>query len=136
MRRKLRNGKGARAGICPGAGEIAGALRQSRAAKLAGARNDRGAPVELRVDSSHHQYSKEVSQVCGRSRHQLPVCSLQALSARWCSRSPGSPHLAENIMDAVDWSIGRLSPPIAVNRVHAIATAPANYSINSTTSAM
>ncbi|SDA00009.1 BZ3501_MvSof-1269-A2-R1_Chr2-2g04398 [Microbotryum saponariae] len=32
-----------------------------------------------------HQYSKEVSQVCGRSRHQLPVCSLQALSARWCS---------------------------------------------------
>ncbi|SCZ89719.1 BZ3500_MvSof-1268-A1-R1_Chr1-3g01535 [Microbotryum saponariae] len=33
MRRKLRNGKGARAGICPGAGEIAGALRQSRAAK-------------------------------------------------------------------------------------------------------
>ncbi|SCZ95563.1 BZ3500_MvSof-1268-A1-R1_C051g00208 [Microbotryum saponariae] len=41
-----------------------------------------------------------------------------------------------NIMDAVDWSIGRLSPPIAVNRVHAIATAPANYSINSTTSAM
>ncbi|SDA06260.1 BZ3501_MvSof-1269-A2-R1_Chr10-1g02372 [Microbotryum saponariae] len=33
-----------------------------------------------------HQYSKEVSQVCGRSRHQLPVCSLQALSARWCSR--------------------------------------------------
>ncbi|SCZ92912.1 BZ3500_MvSof-1268-A1-R1_C066g00325 [Microbotryum saponariae] len=39
---------------------------------------------------------------------------------------PGSPHLAENIMDAVDWSIGRLSPPIAVNRVHAIATAPAN----------
>ncbi|SDA00000.1 BZ3501_MvSof-1269-A2-R1_Chr2-2g04392 [Microbotryum saponariae] len=53
MRRKLRNGKVARAGICPGAGEIAGALRQSRAAKLAGARNDRGAPVELRVDSSH-----------------------------------------------------------------------------------
>ncbi|SCZ92808.1 BZ3500_MvSof-1268-A1-R1_C142g00756 [Microbotryum saponariae] len=33
MRRKLRNGKVARAGICPGAGEIAGALRQSRAAK-------------------------------------------------------------------------------------------------------
>ncbi|SCZ99673.1 BZ3501_MvSof-1269-A2-R1_C28g00032 [Microbotryum saponariae] len=47
MRRKLRNGKGARAGICPGAGEIAGALRQSRAAKLAGARNDRGAPGVL-----------------------------------------------------------------------------------------
>ncbi|SDA03630.1 BZ3500_MvSof-1268-A1-R1_C139g00747 [Microbotryum saponariae] len=55
MRRKLRNGKVARAGICPGAGEIAGALRQSRAAKLAGARNDRGAPVELRVDSSQDQ---------------------------------------------------------------------------------
>ncbi|SCZ99729.1 BZ3501_MvSof-1269-A2-R1_Chr12-2g03431 [Microbotryum saponariae] len=52
--------RGARAGICPGAGEIAGALRQSRAAKLAGARNDRGAPVELRVDSSHIVTSKFV----------------------------------------------------------------------------
>ncbi|SGY55116.1 BQ5605_C006g03970 [Microbotryum silenes-dioicae] len=62
MRRELRNKKGARAGIGPAAGEIAGPLRQSRASKqlrasksspqgggLAGSRNDRGAPVELRV---------------------------------------------------------------------------------------
>ncbi|SCZ99686.1 BZ3501_MvSof-1269-A2-R1_C29g00047 [Microbotryum saponariae] len=40
--------------------------------------------------------------------------------------SPGSHRLAENIMDAVDSSTGPLSPPIAVNRVHAIAAAPAN----------
>ncbi|SGY55125.1 BQ5605_C006g03972 [Microbotryum silenes-dioicae] len=33
MRRELRNKKGARAGIGPAAGEIAGALRQSRASK-------------------------------------------------------------------------------------------------------
>ncbi|SCZ94587.1 BZ3500_MvSof-1268-A1-R1_Chr12-3g03980 [Microbotryum saponariae] len=32
-----------------------------------------------------HQYSKEVSQVCGRSRHQLLVRSLQASWARWRS---------------------------------------------------
>ncbi|SDA04038.1 BZ3500_MvSof-1268-A1-R1_C099g00545 [Microbotryum saponariae] len=65
MRRKLRNGKVARAGICPGAGEIAGALRQSRAAKarLAGARNDRGAPVELRVDSSHSAHSPRFASI-------------------------------------------------------------------------
>ncbi|SCZ92809.1 BZ3500_MvSof-1268-A1-R1_C142g00757 [Microbotryum saponariae] len=42
--------------------------------------------IDCQEHSLHcHQYSKEVSQVCGRSRHQLPVCSLQALSARWCS---------------------------------------------------
>ncbi|SGY77729.1 BQ5605_C005g03709 [Microbotryum silenes-dioicae] len=59
MRRKLRNKKGARAGIGPATGEIAGALRQSRASKsspqgggLVGSHNNRGAPVELRVDSS------------------------------------------------------------------------------------
>ncbi|SDA01562.1 BZ3500_MvSof-1268-A1-R1_Chr10-2g02792 [Microbotryum saponariae] len=65
MRRKLRNGKGARAGICPGAGEIAGALRQSRAAKsplqgrASGARPKTAGAGALRhsrapkVDSSH-----------------------------------------------------------------------------------
>ncbi|SDA02238.1 BZ3501_MvSof-1269-A2-R1_C51g00278 [Microbotryum saponariae] len=312
MRRKLRNGKVARAGICPGAGEIAGALRQSRAAKLAGARNDRGAPVELRVDSSHkslvpailrpidgakvtsgehkmylftdasrvgigaclasgpnrsqavptrffsakfngaqlnyHVTDKEflavvsacrafeqhligypfvipfrlrIEFIAGKNntladllsrlwevkqgshedqvkeneledmffdgeRHEFttpgspgyyalkeesqdedvngqelgnlflkeechefitpgeslleerpytspshdrlpPVdCAFGPWGHGYDAGSPGSPHLAENIMDAVDWSIGRLSPPIAVNRVHAIATAPAN----------
>ncbi|SDA01109.1 BZ3500_MvSof-1268-A1-R1_C085g00462 [Microbotryum saponariae] len=55
-----------------------------------------------------------------------PVDCASALGSRLRRSSPGSPHLAENIMDAVDSSIGRLSPPIAVNRVHAIAAAPAN----------
>ncbi|SDA00925.1 BZ3500_MvSof-1268-A1-R1_Chr9g10922 [Microbotryum saponariae] len=81
MRRKLRNGKGARAGICPGAGEIAGALRQSRAAKLAGARNDRGAPVELRVDSSHYLLDADHSKcqhlaLLSRSQSSVPLLTL------------------------------------------------------------
>ncbi|SCZ87255.1 BZ3500_MvSof-1268-A1-R1_Chr2-2g04721 [Microbotryum saponariae] len=48
-----------------------------------------------------HQYSKEVSQVCGRSRHQLPVCSLQALSARWCSLIviPSDPQVRLDLQD-------------------------------------
>ncbi|SGY18643.1 BQ5605_C014g07423 [Microbotryum silenes-dioicae] len=69
MRRKLRNRKGARTGIGPAAGEIVGALRQLRASKpspqgggLAGARNTRGAPVELRVDSSQPFVSRPLTQ--------------------------------------------------------------------------
>ncbi|SCZ92929.1 BZ3500_MvSof-1268-A1-R1_C114g00623 [Microbotryum saponariae] len=75
MRRKLRNGKVARAGICPGAGEIAGALRQSRAAKLAGARNDRGAPVELRVDSSHSAHSPRFASIYRTCTTQTSACT-------------------------------------------------------------
>ncbi|SDA08332.1 BZ3501_MvSof-1269-A2-R1_Chr8-1g09769 [Microbotryum saponariae] len=62
------------------------------------------------------------------SHDRLPPvdCAFGPWGHGYDAGSPGSPHLAENIMDAVDWSIGRLSPPIAVNRVHAIATAPAN----------
>ncbi|SCZ99660.1 BZ3500_MvSof-1268-A1-R1_Chr3-1g06199 [Microbotryum saponariae] len=189
MRRKLRNGKGARAGICPGAGEIAGALRQSRAAKSplqgrasgarpktagAGALRHSRAPNGLFTDfalgpqhddceagSPGYYALKEESQdedVNGQELGNLflkeechefitpgeslleerpytspshdwlpPVdCAFGPWGHGYDAGSPGSPHLAENIMDAVDWSIGRLSPPIAVNRVHAIATAPAN----------
>ncbi|SGZ16088.1 BQ5605_C029g10727 [Microbotryum silenes-dioicae] len=67
MKRKLRNKRGARAGIGPAAGEITRALRQLRASKsppqgggLAGARDDRGASVELRVDSSHNVLATHV----------------------------------------------------------------------------
>ncbi|SDA00008.1 BZ3501_MvSof-1269-A2-R1_Chr2-2g04397 [Microbotryum saponariae] len=62
------------------------------------------------------------------SHDRLPPvdCAFGPWGHGYDAGSPGSPHLAENIMDAVDWSIGRLSPPIAVNQVHAIATAPAN----------
>ncbi|SDA01561.1 BZ3500_MvSof-1268-A1-R1_Chr10-2g02791 [Microbotryum saponariae] len=62
------------------------------------------------------------------SHDRLPPvdCAFGPWGHGYDAGSPGSPHLAENIMDAVDWSIGRLSPPIAVNRVHAIAAAPAN----------
>ncbi|SCZ94522.1 BZ3500_MvSof-1268-A1-R1_Chr12-2g03958 [Microbotryum saponariae] len=62
------------------------------------------------------------------SHDRLPPvdCAFGPWGHGYDAGSPGSPHLAENIMDAVDSSIGRLSPPIAVNRVHAIAAAPAN----------
>ncbi|SDA08541.1 BZ3501_MvSof-1269-A2-R1_C30g00070 [Microbotryum saponariae] len=62
------------------------------------------------------------------SHDRLPPvdCAFGPWDHGYDAGSPGSHRLAENIMDAVDSSTGPLSPPIAVNRVHAIAAAPAN----------
>ncbi|SGY91289.1 BQ5605_C038g11655 [Microbotryum silenes-dioicae] len=88
MRGKLKNGKGARTGIGPVAGEIARALRQSRAPKsppqgggLAGARNDRGASVELRVDSSH-TFSRVADSTCDAEYLALSHAGKEAIFLR------------------------------------------------------
>ncbi|SGY91583.1 BQ5605_C038g11682 [Microbotryum silenes-dioicae] len=107
MRGKLKNGKGARTGIGPVAGEIARALRQLRASKpsrapksppqgggLAGVRDDRGASVELRVDSSHGwpQLAPNEVEFVGRLLSQCGLAvhaELGAVHVRWVEANPG-----------------------------------------------
>ncbi|SCZ99945.1 BZ3501_MvSof-1269-A2-R1_Chr10-1g02386 [Microbotryum saponariae] len=103
------------------AGEIAGAPKRAKRAWDLGARSEPG-PLAQPQARWLWTWGARVSYF-----DRIPVdCAFGPWGHGYDAGSPGSPHLAENIMDAVDWSIGRLSPPIAVNRVHAIATAPAN----------
>ncbi|SCZ99678.1 BZ3500_MvSof-1268-A1-R1_C036g00034 [Microbotryum saponariae] len=90
MRRKLRNGKVARAGICPGAGEIAGALRQSRAAKsplqgrASGARPKTAGAGALRHSRAPNDKDVEefVCNAClGSKGHRLPFPDSESHSA-------------------------------------------------------
>ncbi|SDA03484.1 BZ3500_MvSof-1268-A1-R1_C045g00135 [Microbotryum saponariae] len=89
---------------------------------------------DMFFDGEHHKFTTpgesllEERPYTSPSHDRLPPvdCAFGPWGHGYDAGSPGSPHLAENIMDTVDSSIGRLSPPIAVNRVHAIAAAPAN----------